>query len=94
MQEIAEIIFKYGGTVVLAVLFVYIFLQDRKQTEEEKKERNEQTKQNTELLGELAKSNDNIAKSLEIISKNTGTMSDKIDRNYCELLRIRESKEE
>ena len=35
MQEIAEIIFKYGGTVVLAVLFVYIFLQDRKQTEEE-----------------------------------------------------------
>ena len=23
MQEIAEIIFKYGGTVVLAVLFVY-----------------------------------------------------------------------
>jgi hypothetical protein len=37
---------------------------------------------NTELLTALTASNDNIAKALDIISKNLVTIDNKIDRNY------------
>lgn len=60
MQEIAETILNYGGTVILAVLFVYIFIEDRKDKKEEKKN-------NAQILKELATSNNNISESLNLL---------------------------
>lgn len=72
MDYIKEI-FQYGGTVIMAALFVYVFLQDR-------------TK-NNKLLEAISKSNENIAKSLEIISENLAVTDSKLDRNYEAIIR-------
>ena len=74
-DKIVIIIFQYGGTIVMAALFIYVFFSDRK-------ERNTTLKSNTEMLSALSQSNDNIAKSLDIISNNLITIDKKIDRNY------------
>ena len=63
-MEIAEIvksIFQYGGTVIMAGLFVWVFIQDRKKN-------SKMLEDNTEMLKTLSQSNNNIAKSLEIIT--------------------------
>lgn len=60
LKEIIEIILKYGGTVVMAVLFVVIFFEDRKNLKEEKDK-------NTTVLKELSVSNNNIAESLNLL---------------------------
>ena len=53
MDEIANLIANYGGTVILAVLFIYVFLSDRKD--------------NMQVLRELSSSNHNIAESLNLL---------------------------
>lgn len=53
MDEIANLISTYGGTVILAVLFIYVFLSDRKD--------------NIQVLKELSSSNQNIAESLNLL---------------------------
>lgn len=80
LKEIVQIIFQYGGTVIMAGLFVWVFIQDK-------------TK-NTHLLEEIKEvvkaltcSNENIAKSLEIISNNCTSIDKKIDRNYEAILK-------
>lgn len=60
MEEIAKIIFQYGGTVVMAVLFVWLFIQERKDLEKEREN-------NNSVLRELSKSNNNIAESLNLL---------------------------
>ena len=60
MEEIVKLIFNYGGTVVLAALFVYLFITDRKELKEEKAN-------NTKVLKELSTSNNNIAESLNLL---------------------------
>lgn len=60
MEEIANAIFQYGGTVIMAVLFVWLFFQERKDLEKEKEK-------NTSVLQELSKSNNNIAESLNLL---------------------------
>lgn len=80
MDEMAKMIFNYGGTVIMAVLFVYIVIEDRKKSDA-------QTSANTKLLQELTQSNNNIAKSLDIISKSMETIDNKVDRNYEEIIR-------
>lgn len=42
-----------------------------------------------EVVKALALSNENIAKSLEIISKNCAAVDSKIDRNYAEIIKNR-----
>lgn len=64
MEESAILIFKYGGTVVMAVLFIIFFMDDRKERKEEKAN-------NTRVLKELANSNQNIAKSLNLLQIST-----------------------
>lgn len=80
LGEIVGAIFQYGGTVIMAGLFVWVFIQDK-------------TK-NTHLLEEIKEvvkaltvSNENIAKSLEIISNNCTSVDKKIDRNYEAILK-------
>ena len=53
MDEIATLISTYGGTVILAGLFIYVFLSDRKD--------------NMQVLKELSSSNQNIAESLNLL---------------------------
>ena len=43
---------------------------------------NKMLEEHTELLKTLSQSNNNIAKSLDIISNNLITIDNKIDRNY------------
>lgn len=70
MEELANLIFNYGGTVVLAALFIYIFVADRKDKKEEKEN-------NTQVLKELSNSNNNIAESLNLLKTS-------IDNNTAE----------
>ena len=41
-----------------------------------------------EVVKALTLSNENIAKSLEIISQNCASVDNKIDRNYAEIVKI------
>lgn len=80
MQEIIQAIFQYGGTVIMAGLFIWVFIED-------KKKNTKMLEDNTEMLKTLAQSNNNIAKSLDIITNNLVTIDEKIERNYQEEIR-------
>ena len=82
MENVKEI-FQYGGTVIMAGLFVWVYVQD-------KTKYNNLLVDNSKMLENLSKSNENIAKSLEIISKNQVSLETKVDRNYEEIRRIEE----
>lgn len=69
----------------MAALFVWVFIQD-------KTKNNKLLEDNTELLKTLAQSNNNIAKSLDIISNNLVIIDSKVDRNYQEALKERRKK--
>lgn len=59
----------------MAGLFIWVFIQD-------KTKNNKLLEDNANMLKTLATSNDNIAKSLDIITNNLLTIDKKIDRNY------------
>ena len=65
----------------MAVLFVYVFFQDRTKN-------NKLLEDNTKMLESLSRSNENIAKALDIISNNLLTLDDKVDRNFERLADI------
>ena len=75
LKEVIQATFQYGGTVIMAVLFVWVFFQDRTKN-------NKLLEDNAKMLESLSRSNDNIAKALDIISNNLLTLDDKADRNY------------
>lgn len=80
MEDIAKLTFQYGGTVIMAVLFIWVFIQD-------KTKNNKNIEDNTKMLQALTESNNNIAKALDIISSNLVTIDQKVDRNYEEVIR-------
>lgn len=80
IAEIIKIIFQYGGTIIMAGLFVWVFINDRQKN-------TKLLEDNTEMLKTLSQSNNNIAKSLEIITNNLVTLDQKVDRNYQEEIR-------
>lgn len=82
--EIIAAIFQYGGTVIMAGLFVWVFVQD-------KTKNNKLLEENTKMLETLSKSNDNIAKSLDLIQNNMITLDSKVDRNYSEVVKSKKS---
>lgn len=82
LLEIIKSIFQYGGTLIMAALFVWVFIQD-------KTKNNKMLEDNTQMLRILTESNNNIAKSLDIISTNLMTIDSKVDRNYQESLKER-----
>ena len=74
-EKLIVAMFQYGGTVIMAVLFIWVFVTD--------KTKNDKTlEDNTKMLQALTESNNNIAKALDIISNNLVTIDKKIDRNY------------
>lgn len=82
LLEVIKAIFQYGGTLIMAALFVWVFIQD-------KTKNNKMLEDNTQMLKILTESNNNIAKSLDIIASNLVTIDSKVDRNYQELLKER-----
>ena len=64
----------------MAVLFIWVFIQD-------KTKNNKLQEENNSMLKILTESNNNIAKSLDIITNNLITLDNKIDRNYEEELK-------
>lgn len=60
MEEIAKLVATYGGLVILAVLFIIDWRESKKEAKEEKNKSNQ-------VLEELAKSNGNIAESLNLL---------------------------
>lgn len=82
LLEVIKAIFQYGGTLIMAALFVWVFIQD-------KTKNNKILEDNTQMLKVLTESNNNIAKSLDIIASNLVTLDSKVDRNYQELLKER-----
>lgn len=75
IKELAQVLFQYGGTTIMALLFIWVFIQD-------KTKNNKLLENNTEMLQTLTQSNNNIAKSLDIITNNLVTIDNKVDRNY------------
>ncbi len=85
LLEILKSVFQYGGTIIMAALFVWVFIQD-------KTKNNKMIEDNTQMLKVLTESNNNIAKSLDIIANNLVIIDGKVDRNYQEALKERSKK--
>lgn len=79
-SEVVTAIFQYGGTVIMAALFVWVFVED-------KRKNTKMLEDNTKMLQTLAESNQNIAKSLDIITNNLVSIDRKVDRNYEEVVK-------
>ena len=90
MGEIAELIARYGGLVILAGLFVWVFIQDRNKNTKLLEELAKTNADNSRAIDALVESNKNIATSLEIIKGSLEATEKKIDKNYEELLRTKE----
>lgn len=84
VPELIGYIFQYGGTVIMAGLFVWVFVQD-------KTKNSKLLEENTKMLETLSKSNDNIAKSLDLIQNNMITLDNKADRNYTEIVNCKKA---
>lgn len=93
LKVIIQSVFQYGGTVIMAGLFIWVFVTDKTKNNKLEEENNQMLKLLTDNQKNIAESNNNIAKSLEIISNNQKQISDnlssvdvKIDRNYEKLI--------
>lgn len=87
MEEIVKLIGEYGLLIVIAGLFIWDWLVNKKTNAETLKELKDSNKN-------IATSSQNIAKSLDIILNNQireenslNNIVEKIDRNYEELRR-------
>jgi peptidoglycan hydrolase CwlO-like protein len=90
MEEIAELIARYGGLIIMASLFVWVFIQDRSKNTKLLEELSKTNADNSRAIDALVESNKNIATSLEIIKGSLEQTESKIDRTYEELLKTKE----
>ena len=81
-KEIAQALFQYGGTVILALLFIWVFITDKTKNDKIEEDNNVMLKSLLDSNKNVAESNNNIAKSLDIISNNLLILDKKADRNY------------
>lgn len=86
MKIVLQSIFQYGGTVIMAGLFIWVFVTDKTKNNKLEEENNSMLKLLTENQKNLTESNNNIAKSLEIISNNLVSIDQKADRNYEKII--------
>lgn len=66
----------------MAGLFIWVFITDKTKNDKLQQDNNTMLKIIVGNQKNVAESNNNIAKSLEIISNNLVTIDKKIDRNY------------
>lgn len=78
MEEIAQALFQYGGTVIMAGLFVWLFFWIITRM-------NKTLEDLSKTLGMVAQNEANLAKSLDMISNKLTTLDQKSDRNYLEI---------
>lgn len=81
-KETIDIVLNYGGLIILAGLFVWVFIQDKMKNSKLLEQLAKQSEENGKMVQALVDSNQNIAKSLDIIGNNMVTIDRKIDRNY------------
>lgn len=86
-KEIAQALFQYGGTVILALLFIWVFITDKTKNDKLEEDNNVMLKSLLDSNKNVAESNNNIAKSLDIISSNLITLDKKADRNYESIIK-------
>lgn len=67
--------------VIMTGLFIWAYFQDKVKNQR-------MLEEIKEVVKALTLSNENIAKSLEIISQNCASVDNKIDRNYAEIVKI------
>lgn len=87
ITETAKLLFQYGGTVIMAVLFIWVFITDKTKNDNAIQSHTDMLKALTESNQALTESNNNIAKALDIISNNLLTIDHKVDRNYEEIVK-------
>lgn len=76
MENILNLIGSFGGLVVLAGLFVWSYLQDRKENKKRQEDDEKRETQNQEMLKSVAQSNENIAKSIDAINNTTDVLKE------------------
>lgn len=91
MEEIAELISKFGGLVMMAALFVWVFIQDRNKNSKLLEELAKTNADNSRAIDALVESNKNIATSLEIIKGTLGRVEDKTDKIGDELIETKDA---
>lgn len=79
ITETAQTIFQYGGTTIMAVLFVWIFIKKETKYNKIEEENNLMLKTMVDSNKTLTESNNNIAKALDIISNNLLVLDKKVD---------------
>lgn len=75
IKEIIQAMFQYGGTVIMAVLFVWVFFQDRTRN-------SALLEEIRELVKTIKISNENISQTLDLLQSGCSKIDDKADRNY------------
>lgn len=80
--EILSAVSNTGTLFLMAALFVWAYFQDKTKNQK-------MLEEISEVVKALTLSNENIAKSLEIISKNCASVDNKIDRNHEILVEIK-----
>ena len=75
MKEILDLLGSFGGTVLLAALFVWNYLNEKSKKTEENEKRD---KENQAMLIRMDKSNENIAKSIDAINNTTEVLKEYI----------------
>ena len=84
-MEFTEILSAVGNTstmLIMTGLFIWAYFQDKTKNQH-------MLEEIKEVVKALTLSNDNIAKSLEIISTNCASVDNKVDRNHEILLEIK-----
>lgn len=76
MEEIIKMIANYTLLIVIAGLYLWDSIQNKKKSSELESQNNAILKQNTKCLEEMSKSNINTSKSLEIIQENMTTQKE------------------
>lgn len=79
MKDIGTILFQYGGTVVMALLFIWYVIQDKMRN-------NALLEEIKEVVKTLKISNENIARTLDLLQTGCEKIDDKVDRNYEALI--------
>ena len=91
--EILGMISQYGALALLAGLFIWSYFQDKAKNSKLLEELNRQADESAKMTSALVESNQNIAKSLDIVAKTLSDVDKKADRNYETIVRACESHE-
>lgn len=70
-KQLTELWTTYGVLAAFAIMFIYDWIDNKKTVKEEKHKTEEEKKRTNEVLEALAVSNNNIAKSLDLLRSTT-----------------------